>query len=147
MRYYPTIITLVSVLALGALAHADESNDPATKYRQHSMKAASSHMKAIGDLLRHEIPFRHQLAMHTRAMAEFAEGIPDLFPKDADYFESEASDTIWENWDDFRKRAGETAAAARAVEKAFTDKHMSGASDSYSRLRRSCKGCHDDYRE
>lgn len=147
MRYYKTITTLVFALVFSGLAYADESSDPATAYRQQSMKAASQHLKAIKSLLKNDFAFRQQISLHTRAMREFADAIPGMFPKDADYFESEASDTIWEKWDDFGKRAGNTASAAREVEQAFLANNMDKANEAYDRLRRSCKSCHDDYRE
>ncbi len=147
MRYLSHLLTLALALSFSVAAHSDESADPATRYRHQSMKAASAHMKAIGELLRHPLPFSEQLPMHTRAMAEFADAIPAMFPRDADYFESEAEEAIWEKWDEFRQRAGATAKAARAVEQAFAAGDLKSAGDSYSRLRRSCKACHDDFRQ
>jgi cytochrome c556 len=140
---------LISVLLLwqstALLAHEDVEN-PETRFRHESMKAARSHLKAIGLMQDNLLEFKGQLRVQASALQLFFVALPDLFPKEGDYAESDASPEIWKKWEEFNAYARDGAKAAEEMS-FFRDPLSEEAMGAFDRVRRACKGCHDKFRE
>jgi cytochrome c556 len=141
-------VIAISLLALFvAPVSADEDiSDPDTRFRQESMKAARSHFKAIKHMQEGMLDYEGQLRVHAHSLQLFFSSIPDLFPKEGDYSESEASPEIWKQWEEFNNfaRQGDQAAGELAV---YRDAYSPEASEVFDRIKKACKGCHDQFRE
>ncbi len=140
---------LVSVLLLSqwqiALAHEDIEN-PETQLRHESMKAARSHLKAITLMQDNLLEFKGQLRVQASALQLFFVSLPDLFPKQGDYTESDASPEIWNKWEEFQSYTRDGAKAAEELS-FYRDPLSEEAMEAVERVKRACKGCHEKFRE
>ncbi len=97
------------IVSSGAMAVEQPLN--VIKYRQTTMKAIGAHMGAIVAVVKGEVPYTDQVAVHARAIGAMAKHLPSLFPEGTgpEVGETRALPAIWQQWDRF-------AAAARSLE-------------------------------
>lgn len=139
---------LLTVAALSALpfagaAFADESAD--VKARQDAMGTIGAQMKTLTQMAKGETDFSVDAAQAALAtIAETATTVPALFEAPSQDAESEASDTIWENWDDFVSKAEALEAAASAASESVTDPATLGAA--MGSVGGACGACHKPYK-
>lgn len=142
-------VLLVSVLWLSqwqiVLAHEDVEN-PEIQLRHESMKAARSHLKVITLMQDNLLEFKGQLRVQAAALQLFFVSLPDLFPKEGDYAESDASPEIWNKWEEFLAYSRNGAKAAEELS-FYRDPLSEEAMEAVERVKRACKGCHDKFRE
>jgi cytochrome c556 len=141
---------IVAIFAVALLTSGTAlASDPESyiKYRQAVMKAIGGHMGASGQIVRGKVDESAALAMHADALASLNADLARLFPEGSDFGETEAKAEIWDNWAEFEKAAD----AARDATAAFAAAVKSGDADKIGAARkdvgRSCKGCHEDFRQ
>lgn len=140
---YRILLSLVLVLVTASASADDEA---VFKYRKGVMKAIGGQMASIGASMKGQV-FTENLATHATAMAAMAEIAPVLFPKGSGVAKSEALPAIWEKPAEFKARMDDFVSAARDFEKLAKAGDMSGIVGGVKNLGKSCKGCHDDFRE
>jgi cytochrome c556 len=142
------LVVTASLLALfAAPLNADEDiSNPETRFRHEAMKAARSHLKAIKEMQENILDYEGQLRVHAHSLQLFFSSIPDLFPREGDYSESDASPEIWKEWEQFNNfaRQGDQAAGELAI---YREAYSPEASAVFDRIKKACKGCHDKFRE
>lgn len=132
------------VAAVTASAHTGVQNDDVLE-RMEGMSAIAKEMKTIGEMAKNEAPFDSdavESALST--IGAEAERIPDLFTPRAMDPKSEATPTIWEDFDDFTTRADILGAVTETL-----SGHVSTASDLAPLMReigQTCRACHSQYR-
>lgn len=137
-----TPIFLVTIITGAALAHAEVQN-PAVKARMEAMKTIGGNMKIIAQMAKGETAFDATAAGGaTAAIADTAAKVPALFEAPETDPETEAKPAIWEDFDDFTKKAMATEVAARGADTSSLD----ALRVSLGQIGGSCKSCHDDYR-
>ncbi|WP_413717590.1 c-type cytochrome [Silicimonas sp. MF1-12-2] len=141
-RAFPTIIvTLLGATAV--LAHSGVQN-PVVLARMQTMEKIAEATKALGGMAKGQTPFDAGAARAALAQIEqHAAIIPQQFRTDADDPKSEASDTIWTNWDDFVKTSEELVTIAATAEVGDLDQLRA----SLGKIGANCKSCHADFRE
>ena len=74
--------------------------------------------------------------------------IPHVFQRDTSAFDldTEALDSIWEDYEDFSEKAAASAQAASNLAAATAD-GQGAVMKAFGALGGSCKACHDNYRE
>ena len=82
------------------------------------------------------------LRVRASAIRKHAMRIPELFPPGTHEHPSEASPSIWQHFDDVRRRAMALRDAADALADA-TPETLPRAMDA---VKRACRGCHERYR-
>ncbi|MEC7760408.1 MAG: cytochrome c [Pseudomonadota bacterium] len=129
---------------LGAVAHAD-SDDPTIQARQQAMKTISQNFKTVSDTAKGTVDFDAaaiQAALTT--ISETAAEVPALFEAEVVDAESDASDDIWANWDDFvTKAAALENAAAEASGMVTSADDLSAVMGSVGGA---CGACHKPYK-
>lgn len=137
-----TPILILTIAAGTAIAHAEVQN-PVVKARMEAMKAIGGNMKTISQMAKGEMDFDAAKAGDaTAAIADTAAKVPTLFEAPETDPEAEAKPAIWEDFDDFTKKAMATEAAARAADTSSLDALRA----SLGQIGGTCKACHDDYR-
>jgi cytochrome c556 len=138
-------VSFLALLAMPLCADDDISN-PETRFRHEAMKAARSHMKAIKEMQENILDYQGQLRVHAHSLQLFFSSLPDLFPREGDYSESDASPEIWKEWQEFSNfaRQGDQAAGELAI---YREAYTPEASAVFDRIKKACKGCHDKFRE
>jgi cytochrome c556 len=139
-----TICLSVGITAV--LAHEDATGIVAE--RMESMKAMGSEMKALAEMFKAPETFDQERAVAaSEAVASHAESIPELFPQGSAEPPSDASEAIWDDWDqcashstDLQEAALEFGAAAEA------DAEPPALKPDFEAMASGCKACHQDFR-
>ena len=134
----------LTVAATAALAHSGVEN-PAVKARMDGMAAIGAAMKEIGQMAKGASPFDPAAARAAaRTIAREAERTPMLFEVEADDPVSEALPAIWQEFDDFARKAESLAEVAGAAEAVSTRADLKLAR---AEIGAACKACHAEYRQ
>ena len=137
--------TLASItMASGLAAHTDATN-PAVIKRMEVMKAIGGSMKTLAGMAKGEMAFDADKA--NAAVATIADQgmmVPAVFEANETDPATEALPAIWENWDDFAKKADDMVVATKGVAE-ITEQGAIGAA--LGQIGGTCKACHDDYRK
>ena len=106
-------------------------------------------MKAVSRELKGDSPDLAAVRKHAGTFAAFAPQIPSLFPPGTgpDAGKTEAKAEIWQKPDDFLAKSKEFTAAALAFEAAAKGSDLAAIRAAHGTMGKSCKACHDPYRE
>jgi cytochrome c556 len=146
-------LLLGSALLVGAAtAQADEKADPkkdAIKYRQAAMTLIGANFKPMGAMAKGDVPFNAQeFARRSRDVAAIsAIDILAGFPQDTDGDGSKAKPEIWMKWDDFKQKMGDMERAAAKLAEAAKGGDAAAIKKQFGETGKTCKACHDDYKE
>lgn len=132
------------VAATATLAYAADATNPPVKARQEAMETIGENMKLISEMAKGERAFDAAAASDAAAtIAETAETVPTLFEERADDPESTAKPAIWEDYGAFTEKVEALEAAAGAAEMGS----LEALQGSLMEIGKTCKSCHDDFRE
>lgn len=106
-------------------------------------------MKVISRELKAGNPDLAQVRAGAATIAELAPEVPSWFPAGTgpDVGKTEARAEIWQNPDDFAAKAHDFEEAAVAFNAAAAGSDLEAIRAAQANLGKSCKGCHDLYRE
>lgn len=134
---------LVAALATAVFAHQGVKN-PAVMARMENMSGMQNAMKRLGAMAKQEQAFdAAEAAAQADIIDRLAGEVLQRFEAREDDPKSEAKLEIWENWDDFRKKAERLERVAEPVQ--FNDVVQLQAW--MGELQGACKACHDLYTE
>ncbi|MFT5210948.1 MAG: cytochrome c556 [Flavobacterium sp.] len=136
-------LVLVSIF-FSQLAFGDGTKE--IKYREAVMKVVGGHMQAIVAILKGGV-HGPDLKYHTRAMANIAGIVPDVFPEGSGIGKTDALAAIWEDKKAFAAAVDKFVKAADGIALAGESDEMSEIGPAMKALGGSCKGCHDNYKE
>ena len=141
MRKTVTITTAAVFLGLSGFAIAQDQ-DP-VKARQDTMKTIGAQMKVLSDMAKGTTAFDADAANAALGtMTEAAETIPVVFETESIEGETDASEDIWANWEDFVSKAEALHEAAMGAE--VTDEASLGAA--MQGVGGACAACHKAYK-
>ena len=149
MRYFfkpaPLIIlTTTFLITLAPIATADDT-DRIIKARMGAMKDIASGMKSLAHIIKGRDAFSADKLKEVLAVLENkASETPGLFEKYAINQKSEAGTEIWENFDDFTKKAHDLERFSREL--ALTIESKDHLPNAIKILGATCKACHSKYR-
>lgn len=137
-------IIMVSLMLTAAAIHAD--SEGIYKYRSGVMKAVGGQMAAMGASLKGQV-FTANLKLHARAMSDLADIVPHIFPEGSGDKKSEALPAVWDKPVEFKSRVDDFVSAAKQLEKIVDSGDMKAVGGGVQKLGKTCKGCHDNFRE
>ena len=121
----------------------------ALDYRQGVMNVFSWNMKAMGAMMKGKK--RYDAVAFTRYADDLAKAAAlDLlpgFPADSDQGESDARPDIWFDFEDFSQKLEDMRSATQALRAAAGSGDKTALGDAWSKTGKSCKACHDSYRD
>ena len=138
------IITMMSLLLAATAINAD--SEGIYKYRSGVMKAVGGQMASLGAILKGQV-FSENLKVHASAMADLAEIVPHVFPEGSGSEKSETLPAVWEKPEEFKQRVDAFVSAAKQFNEIASSGDMKAIGGGIQKLGKSCKGCHDDFRE
>lgn len=138
------VLAIATLLLASQPGFADAEGE--IKYRQGVMDAVGGHMSAMAAILRNQVYFDN-FQLHANAMADLAEVVPHVFPEGSGDGKTEALPEIWEEPEDFQVRVDDFVKAARNMAAAAETGEMGEIAPAIDTLGKSCKGCHDNFRE
>ena len=136
-------ILSAALLASGAQA-ADEG---AAEYREAIFEAIGGHMSAMVGIIKGEVPYRQDLALHAKGIAALAPVTQHIFPADSYIEGGHAKAEIWSDPDAFAERRQNFLDAAAALGAVADSGDQAAFMGAFKTLGGACKGCHDNFRE
>ncbi|MDG2406369.1 MAG: cytochrome c [Paracoccaceae bacterium] len=138
------ILTTTFLITLAPIATADDT-DRIIKARMNAMKDIASGMKSLAHIIKGRDAFSaDKLKEVLAALENKASETPGLFEKYAISQTSEAGAKIWENFDDFTKKAYDLERFF--CELALTIQSKDHQPNTMKPLGSTCKACHSKYR-
>ena len=142
MKLMPCVVLLGTVFSAAALAHSGatgiiKERMDMFKENQDNLKAIKAHVGSedYGPIV--------QLADEIRA---WAVKMPDYFPEGSNDKPSEASPTIWTDFDGFKNAAMKNETAAKQLIAAAKAEDLKAVVDGFKAVAASCKNCHQSYK-
>ena len=136
-----TVSITLSAMLLSSVA----ANEDVAEYRHLMMESIGAHMKSANMILRGQLDNWDHLQVHAEALRELGDIMPSLFTEGSEG--GEALAVIWEEPEEFSKRVVAFQDAASSFATAATGDDRATVGEAFGQVGRSCKGCHDRYRE
>jgi cytochrome c556 len=153
MKRTMTCLAMACAAALSAasLVQAQDA-DPkkeAIEYRQSAMKIIGWNFKPMGAMVKGDKPFdAKELARRATDIAAVSSiDILAGFPEDTDGNGSKAKPEIWMKWDDFRTKMGDMEREMAKLAEAAKGGDQGAIKKQFGETAKTCKSCHDDYKE
>ncbi len=144
MKFRSQMLFIVSITFSSSLwAHSGATG--IVKERMDNFKESKASMKSLKKAVRKN-DF-DTVAQEAMAINQWARKLTTYFPEGSNQHPSEALNLIWQEFDQFEVRAETQIKASEQLQKAGLGKDAASAAKAYSDLAKSCKACHDDYRE
>jgi len=121
-----------------------------TQYRQAILTLVKSNVGALGAMNKGAIPFNAEtIQTNSLRLEQLSLMLKDYFVTDTSGFdvETEALDKIWANKADFNDKITALTAAASNLNKVAKAGDTSQFKPAIGQVFKSCKGCHDNYKE
>lgn len=137
-------LSSVSVLADSAFTDAED----AVTYRQHSFQLIRHNFADLGDMMRGKVAFDSKRAeRRANALASLTTLPWEAFEvPGADKIKSEAKAEVWQNLQDFKKKAEQFQADALALQTAAKSGDQATIKPAFGNFAKNCKACHDQYK-
>lgn len=143
------VLLTLSLCVPISLSLAHDGATGVVKERMEAMKVMSDRLKAIARMLRGEQPFKAQhVAKFAKEISKHSgDAMISKFPRGSIQGPSEAVPEIWENWEEFNELARELLYASETLANQVQKSPDTIPTDAFKALARTCKACHDDFRE
>jgi cytochrome c556 len=146
--------TSLSLLAGAAVIYSVNTwaGDPVEKavdYRQGVMNVYAWNVTSMGDMVKGKVPFdAAAFARHAKDLAAAAElELMAGFPEDSINDDSDASDTIWLDWEKFQEKHGVLREQSAKLAEVAAGGDEDAMKTQFGKTAKTCKGCHDDFKE
>jgi len=144
MTIRTVLVVTLSLTAFSQL-YAHTGATGVVKERMENFKQSKASMKAIKSALR--AGDFDTISAEASSINIWANNLVDHFPDGSNPPPSEALGRIWEEFEQFKDRAGAQVDASSQLLVAAENRDIDGSTESFSELAQTCKACHDDYRE
>jgi cytochrome c556 len=146
------LVAGTALFAAAVAAQAEEKADPkkdAMKYRQAAMTLIGANFKPMGAMVKGDAPFNAQeFARRSKDVAAISSiDLLAAFPQDSDGTGSKAKPEIWMKWDDFKKKMGDMERETAKLAEVAKGGDMAAVKKQFGETGKTCKSCHDDYKE
>ena len=133
-------LCLLSSLALVAQAHEGVIKERMDRFKENKESKKSIKANLGGDA--------SIIAKEALAIQDWANQMTNFFPEGSTQSPSEALSAIWKNFEDFKARAAANANAADDLANlARSGADTSALTNGFKALGKTCKDCHNDYKE
>ena len=143
-------VMLSSLSSFAEPARSEKQAKDVTEFRQAVLTLVKSNVGALGAMNKGAIPFDAQ-TMQTNALRleQLSLMLEDYFATDTSGFDVDtaALDKIWVNQADFKEKISALSVAASNLNKVAKAGDTTQFKPAIGQVFKSCKGCHDNYKE
>lgn len=142
---------LALVLLLGGVTAATQAGEMerAQEYRQGVMNVLRWNMKAMSDMMKGKTPYdADAFARHAEDLAKAAS--LDLlagFPEDSDSGDTDARPDIWLDFEGFTRKLQDLREASQRLRELSAAGDKAAMGSALGKTGKTCKACHDNYRD
>lgn len=143
--YYTLALLALALTSNGVLA---DDIEKAVEYRHGIMNVYAYNLTSMRDMVKGKTEFDSTaFKRHARDLAAAA-GLDLLagFPEDSLNDESDASDTIWLDWEQFQKNYQALQEQSAKLAEAASKGDGAAIKEQFGVTARTCKACHDDFK-
>jgi cytochrome c556 len=150
--YNKAKLALMSALiccGVGAQSAAAGELERALEYRQGVMNVYSWNMKSMGDMMKGKKSFDAEaFARHADDLARAASlDVLAGFPPESDEGETDARADIWFDFEDFTQKLEDLRSASQNLSQVAAGGDKSAMGDALGKTGKTCKACHDSYKD
>jgi len=149
-RMRPTLIALsVGMLGLAFLLTGAQAQDDEhiLGYRQKVMKSMGASMGAIGDILKHKLPFAGHIGVHAGDISRMSAVIAESFEKEITEGRTDAKPDVWQDWDKFVAAAETLQEEGAKLADIASGGDMAAIGAQVKNLGKACGDCHKPFRK
>lgn len=144
MRRIVEVAALALIIGAGVAFAKQGVKDPGVKQRMETMDAMALNLKLLANMAAGKMDFSAADAAAAKAaVLAAAKQVPEVFKVHHADPASDALPVIWTQWDDFTKRADTNRMAVELIDTDTQD----GLQTSLGGLAKTCKSCHETYRQ
>lgn len=142
LRMLPSV-TVAALMSVPLTARADQA---LIDYRNAVMESIGGHTSALVAIIKGNVPYKEDAAVHARAIEPLAKMAGHVFPPESKTGKTDALPAIWEQPEKFQKSLAAFQTAAADLAK-VADGQPGDLAAPVSALAKACKACHDDFRK
>jgi cytochrome c556 len=116
-------------------------------YRQKVMKSMGASMGAIGDILKHKLPFAGHIAVHASDISRMSAVIAEAFEKEIIAGRTDAKPEVWQDWDKFVAAAETLQEEGAKLADIASAGDMAAIGAQVKNLGKACGDCHKPFRK
>lgn len=149
-RMRPTLMALlVGMLGLVFMLTGVQAQDDEhiLGYRQKVMKSMGASMGAIGDILKHKLPFAGHIAVHASDISRMSAVIAEAFEKEIIAGRTDAKPEVWQDWDKFVAAAETLQEEGAKLADIASAGDMAAIGAQVKNLGKACGDCHKPFRK
>lgn len=144
MNCSPKLLVFV-LLAFSSTLFAHSGATGIVKERMDNFKESKESMKLLKTAVKNK-DFE-TITREAASINRWSNKLTNLFPEGSNQHPSEALNLIWQEFDKFEIRAERQIDASERLNQAGLARDAKAATKAFSELAKSCKACHEDYRE
>jgi cytochrome c556 len=135
------------VSAVPAMAQFQKPED-ATKYRQGSFTVMAAHFGRLGAMANGRVPFDAKQAQDNAAVVEFMSKLPWAgFTPESQGVKTKAKAEVWSDKAKFDQGAEKMMAEVAKLNVAAKTGNLDNLKAAFGEAAKTCKGCHDAFRD
>ena len=132
------------LMVTGAQAQDDEHY---LGYRQKVMKSMGAGMGAIGDILKHKLPFAGHVGVHASDISRMSAVIVEAFEKEITEGRTDAKPDVWQDWDKFVTAAETLQEEGAKLADIASTGAMAAIGAQVKNVGKACGDCHKPFRK
>lgn len=134
----------LALMLTGAQAQDDEHY---LGYRQKVMKSMGASMGAIGDILKHKLPFAGHIGVHAGDISRMSAVIAEAFEKEITEGRTDSKPDVWQDWDKFVAAAKTLQEEGVKLADVAAGGDMAAIGAQVKNLGKACGDCHKPFRK
>jgi cytochrome c556 len=143
-----TLLAVLAALLLLTLDGAYAQDDKAfIEYRQKIMQSQLANIGAIGDIMKHNLPFAKNVAMHAEAIHATSQLIPIAFEKKVTAGDTDAKPDIWSDYSGFKEKAKALQEESEKLAQVAKSGDRDAIGAQLKKVGGACGACHKEYRK
>jgi cytochrome c556 len=149
MKLLASLSLAVAVSALSAPAFAQfQKPEDAIKYRKSAFTVMAAHFGRIGAMASDKAPYDAKAAADNAAVVEAMSKLPWAgFGPGTDKGDTKAKSEVWSDAAGFKKASDDMMVAVAQLNTAAKSNNLDALKTAFGGAAKTCKACHDNYRE
>jgi cytochrome c556 len=144
LRYLVLAGICLTLLVTGVAAQDDQAF---LAYRQKVMQSIGGNMGAIGEIMKNQLPYQHNIAAHARGIQIASMLIESAFKKEITAGKTDSKPDIWKDWDKFVAAANKLRDESRQLAVVAQSGDMAAIGAQVKAVGKACGDCHKPFRK
>lgn len=140
-------LVVLGCLVCSLAAVQAQEDEAFIQYRQKVMASHGASMGAIGDIVKHKLPYQGQILVHAQDIQRMSTVIPEAFKKELTAGKTDSKPEIWKEWDKYTAASEALGREAAELAKVAQGGNMEAITAQVKKVGDACGDCHKPYRK